>query len=97
MALHDSGIKNVVASLGTALSSNQITLLSRSTDSKKILLNFDSDNAGIRAANRAISEVENLAIQGQLDLRVLQLPSGKDPDEFLKDNSQSEYEALAAK
>ena len=97
MALHDSGITNVVASLGTALSRNQITLLSRATDSKKILLNFDSDNAGIRAANRAISEVENLAIQGQLDLRVLQLPSGKDPDEFLKDNSPSEYEALAAK
>ena len=41
--------------------------------------------------------MENLAIQGQLDLRVLQLPSGKDPDEFLKDNSPSEYEALAAK
>ena len=97
MALHDVGIKNVVASLGTALSRNQITLLSRSTDSKKILLNFDSDNAGIRAANRAISEVENLAIQGQLDLRVLQLPSGKDPDEFLADNSPSEYEALATK
>ena len=97
MALHDSGIANVVASLGTALSRNQITLLSRSTDSKKILLNFDSDNAGVRAANRAISEVENLAIQGQLDLRVLQLPSGKDPDEFLRDNSPSEYEALATK
>ena len=97
MALHDAGINNVVASLGTALSRNQITLLSRSTDSKKILLNFDSDSAGIRAANRAINEVENLAIQGQLDLRVLQLPSGKDPDEFLRDNSPSEYEALAAK
>jgi len=97
MALHDSGITNVVASLGTALSRNQITLLSRSTDSKKILLNFDSDNAGIRAANRAISEVESLAIQGQLDLRVLHLPSGKDPDEFLRDNSPSEYEALATK
>ncbi len=97
MALHDSGIENVVASLGTALSRNQITLLSRSTESKRILLNFDSDNAGIRAANRAINEVESLAIQGQLDLRILQLPSGKDPDEFLKDNSPSEYEALAAK
>tara|TARA_Y100001968_G_scaffold314100_1_gene339062 strand:- start:3521 stop:5323 length:1803 start_codon:yes stop_codon:yes gene_type:complete len=97
MALHDSGIKNVVASLGTALSRNQITLLSRSTESKRILLNFDSDNAGIRAASRAISEVENLAIQGQLDLRVLQLPSGKDPDEYLFDNSPSEYEALASK
>ncbi len=97
LALHDAGITNVVASLGTALSRNQITLLSRSTDSKRILLNFDSDNAGIRAANRAISEVENLAIQGQLDLRILQLPSGKDPDEFLKDNSSSEYEALVTK
>ena len=97
MSLHDAGITNVVASLGTALSRNQITLLSRATDSKKILLNFDSDKAGTRAANRAITEVENLAIQGQLDLRILQLPSGKDPDEFLKDNSPSEYEALAAK
>ena len=97
MALHNCGITNVVASLGTALSRNQITLLSRSTDSKKILLNFDSDSAGIRAANRAISEVENLAVQGQIDLRVLHLPSGKDPDEFLVDNSPSDYEALAAK
>ena len=97
MALHECGVTNVVASLGTALSRNQITLLSRSTDSKKILLNFDSDNAGLRAANRAISEVENLAVQGQIDLRVLQLPSGKDPDEFLRDHSPSEYEALAAK
>ena len=97
IALHDSGVNNVVASLGTALSRNQITLLSRSTDSKKILLNFDSDKAGIRASNRAISEVENLAMQGQLDLRILQLPSGKDPDEFLRDNSSSEYEALALK
>ncbi len=96
MALHDSGITNVVASLGTALSSNQITLLSRCTDSKKIILNFDTDNAGIRAASRAINEVENLAIQGQLDLRVLQLPSGKDPDEFLLNHSSADYEALAA-
>ncbi len=95
MALYDSGITNVVASLGTALSGNQITLLSRCTDSKKIILNFDTDNAGTRAANRAISEVENLSIQGQLDLRVLQLPSGKDPDEFLINHSSAEYEALA--
>ena len=45
-------------------------------------------------ANRAIGEVEQLAMQGQLELRVLHLPSGKDPDEFLKDHGAGDYRAL---
>ncbi len=94
ISLHASGICNSVASLGTALSSQQITQLCRCTDSKRIVLNFDADGAGIRAANRAIGEVEQLAIQGQLELRVLHLPSGKDPDEFLQDHSVAEYKVL---
>jgi DNA primase len=94
IALHAAGITNAVASLGTALSGQQITQLCRCTDSKRIILNFDADRAGVRAANRAIGEVEQLALQGQLELRVLHLPSGKDPDEFLQDHGAGDYRAL---
>ena len=94
IALHSAGVNNAVAALGTALSSQQITQLCRVSDSKRIVLNFDADRAGIRAANRAIGEVEQLAMQGQLELRVLHLPSGKDPDEFLKDHGAGDYRAL---
>ena len=94
IALHAAGITNAVASLGTALSSQQITQLCRVTDSKRIVLNFDADGAGVRAANRAIGEVEQLSLQGQLELRVLHLPTGKDPDEFLKDHGAGDYRAL---
>ncbi len=94
ISLHAAGITNAVAALGTALSSHQITQLCRCSESKRIVLNFDADNAGIRAATRAIGEVEHLAMQGQLELRVLHLPSGKDPDEYLKSFSSVEYKAL---
>ncbi len=97
IALHSKGITNSVASLGTALSSQQITQLCRSSESKRIVLNFDADTAGVRAANRAIGEVEQLAMQGQLDLRVLHLPSGKDPDEYLQENGPGDYLALIDK
>ena len=94
IALHAAGITNAVAALGTALSSQQITQLCRCSDGKRIVLNFDADGAGVRAANRAIGEVEQLALQGQLELRVLHLPSGKDPDEFLKAHGAGDYRAL---
>ncbi len=94
IALHAAGITNAVASLGTALSGQQITQLCRCSDSKRIILNFDADRAGIRAANRAIGEVEQLALQGQLELRVLHTPSGKDPDDYLKDHGPGDYRAL---
>jgi len=94
IALHAAGITNAVASLGTALSGQQITQLCRCTDSRRIILNFDADRAGVRAANRAIGEVEQLALQGQLELRVLHLPSGKDPDEFLQEHGAGDYRAL---
>jgi DNA primase len=94
IALHAAGITNAVAALGTALSSQQITQLCRCCDSKRLILNFDSDGAGVRAAQRAIGEVEQLALQGQLELRVLHLPAGKDPDEFLKDHGAGDYRAL---
>ncbi len=94
IALHAAGITNAVAALGTALSSQQITQLCRCCDSKRLILNFDADGAGVRAAQRAIGEVEQLALQGQLELRVLHLPSGKDPDEFLKEHGAGDYRSL---
>ena len=94
IALHAAGITNAVAALGTALSNQQITQLCRCCDGKRLILNFDADGAGVRAAQRAIGEVEQLALQGQLELRVLHLPSGKDPDEFLKDHGAADYRSL---
>ncbi len=94
IALHAVGITNSVAALGTALSGQQIKQLCRCSDSKRIILNFDTDGAGVRAAKRAIGEVEQLALQGQLELRILQLPSGKDPDDYLKEHSAFDYKTL---
>lgn len=96
IALHEAGINNVVASLGTALSLNQVKQLLRYTDSKRIILNFDADAAGTNAAERAIGEIANLAYQGQVQLRILNLPKGKDADEFVKGKTDgaAQYQTL---
>ena len=84
IALHEAGIDNVVASLGTAFTQNQLKQLLRFTSSKQVILNFDADNAGKKATERAISEVEDLVYGGVVQLRILNLPDGKDADEFVK-------------
>jgi DNA primase len=84
IALHAAGITNVVASLGTALRSEQVKQLLRYTESKQIILNFDADAAGTQASERAIGEIANLTYQDQVRLRVLRLPDGKDADEFMQ-------------
>lgn len=92
IALHAAGITNVVASLGTALSLDQVRQLLRYTESKQIILNFDTDQAGAKAAERAIKEIVDLVYksdltdqtQDQVRLRILTLPDGKDADEFLQ-------------
>ena len=91
VTLHSAGVRNSVASLGTALGSWQITQLCRAAASKRIVLNFDGDRAGARATQRAIQEVEQLALQGQLELRVLSLPSGQDPDDYLRQHGSAAY------
>ena len=94
IALHAVGISNAVASLGTALSASQLRQLLRYTESKQIVLNFDADTAGIKAASRAISEVEMLAYRGEVQLRILNISEGKDADEFLRAADVSEYRQL---
>ncbi|MDJ0590301.1 MAG: DNA primase [Pleurocapsa sp. MO_226.B13] len=84
IALHEAGIDNVVASLGTAFTQNQLNQLLRFTASKQVILNFDADNAGKKATERAIAEVEDLVYSGVVQLRILNLPDGKDADEFIR-------------
>lgn len=89
IALHAAGITNVVASLGTALSQAQVKQLLRYTESNQIVLNFDADVAGTNATERAIAEVAPLVYGGQVQLRILNLPDGKDADDFLKAHSDA--------
>ncbi len=96
IALHAHGFSHAVASLGTALNHEQIKQLLRFTDSKQIIFNFDADRAGIKATQRAIQEIEPLVYDGQVNLRILNLPSGKDADEFLygDPSAQGQYQQL---
>lgn len=78
IALHQAGFHNAVASLGTAFTMQHATLLKRYTD--QVILTYDSDNAGVRAALRAIPILKTAGIS----VRVLNMMPYKDPDEFIK-------------
>ena len=91
IALAQFGITNVAASLGTAFTPEQSKLLSRFT--KSVVINYDGDQAGIKAARRAI---EHLLPQ-EFDIKVLVLPDGKDPDDFVRENGKSGYDQLRGK
>jgi DNA primase len=78
ISMHQAGFTNAVASLGTAFTSGHGILLKRYTD--RVVLSFDSDEAGIRAAMRAIPILK----EAGLSIRVLDLTPYKDPDEFIK-------------
>jgi len=94
IALHAAGITNVVASLGTALSIEQVRLAMRYSNSKQLVLNFDADKAGTIAAERAIGEVADLAYKGEVQLKILNIPDGKDADEYLLTHSSEDYQQL---
>jgi DNA primase len=94
IALHAAGITNVVASLGTALSLEQVRQLLRYNESKQLILNFDADVAGTQAAQRAIGEIAQLAYCGEIQLRILNLPEGKDADEYLRTLTPEHYREL---
>jgi len=96
IALHAAGINNVVASLGTALSMEQVRQILRYTESKQLVLNFDADKAGTNAAERAIGEIAELAYKGEVQLKILNLPDGKDADEYLQGRNPEDYRELLA-
>ncbi|EAM49009.1 DNA primase [Crocosphaera watsonii WH 8501] len=99
IALHSAGITNTVASLGTAFSESQLKQLLRYSDSKGVIFNFDADKAGIKATERAIKEIESLIYSGQVNLKILNIPDGKDADEFINshDNGSEQYQELIEK
>ncbi len=97
IALHLAGFPQTVASLGTALSKEQILQLARYTPSKRIYLNFDGDQAGIKAAERAIGGFADLVYKGTIQLRIVTLAEGKDADEFLQHHSAAEYRSSLEK
>jgi len=94
IALHAVGINYVVASLGTALSLEQVKLLLRYSESKRLILNFDADSAGTNATDKAIGEIATLAYNGVVNLKILNLPQGKDADEYLRSHSPADYQKL---
>lgn len=78
IALHAAGFENAVATLGTAITSEQARIMARYT--KKVIISYDSDEAGQTAADKAMRLLGEVG----LDVRVLKLSGAKDPDEYIK-------------
>ena len=88
VTLHQYGFDNAVASLGTSLTEEHATLLSRYTE--QVVLTYDGDEAGQRAAKRAIPMLEKVGIQ----VKVLRMKDAKDPDEFLHKFGSDAFKVL---
>jgi DNA primase len=91
ISLYQSGVKNVVAVSGTALTDDQVQLLSRYT--KNVVLLFDADVAGIKASMRSIE----ILLKRDMEIRVVSLPKGEDPDSFVNKYGKDEFEELIKK
>lgn len=85
IAMHQAGFTQAVASLGTAFTSGQANLLRRYTEN--VILSYDSDGAGVKAALRAIGILKEAGLTG----KVLNLEPYKDPDEFMKNLGREEF------
>ncbi|APQ73635.1 DNA primase [Clostridium botulinum] len=85
ITLHQYGIKNSVASLGTALTTNQARLLKRYAD--KVIISYDSDTAGQLATQRGLEILKDVG----LGVEILTVPDGKDPDQFVKAHGKEAY------
>mgnify|MGYP003371327911 FL=1 len=91
ISLHQRGINNVVAPLGTALTQQQGWLLRK--NSEQIVLSFDSDEAGLQAKLRALDILQNMGC----DIRVLQMEGAKDPDEYIVKYGNARFQNLIDK
>jgi DNA primase len=88
ISLYQSGIKNVVAVSGTALTDDQVQLLSRYT--KNVVLLFDADVAGIKASMRSIE----ILLKRDMEVKIVSLPKGEDPDSYVNKYGKDEFEEL---
>ncbi len=91
IALYQFGITNCAASLGTAFTEQQSKLLGRSA--KKVVVNYDGDAAGVKAARRAIETL----LAEDFEIKILVLPDGQDPDDFLRANGAESYNEMRGK
>jgi len=90
ISLHQNSVKNVVAALGTALTESQARLINKYA--KQVILAYDTDNAGMAAAERAI----DILCSSGCAVKVMSLPDGKDPDEYIKNHGNDEFNVLVA-
>lgn len=90
VAMHQCGVENVVANSGTALSIHQIHILHRFTSN--ITLIYDGDAAGIHAAMRGI----DMLLSEGMNVKILMLPNGQDPDEFARNHTAEEFRQYIA-
>lgn len=88
VAAHQHGIKNVVATLGTALTREQVKLLQRYTE--EIIIAYDADAAGQKAAIRGLDLIQQLGCR----VKVLQIPEGQDPDDYIRNNGVDAWNHL---
>ncbi len=91
IALHQAGIENAVAPLGTALTENQMALLWKLT--QQPVLCFDGDGAGIRAANRAV-DLALPHLKPGFSVRFAMLPDGKDPDDLVRNEGRAPFDKV---
>lgn len=84
------GVRNIVASLGTALTADQAKLLGRFA--RKVVVNYDGDRAGVQAAKKAIE----ILLAEDIEVKVLVLPDNADPDEFIRKFGATEYQKRRA-
>ncbi len=91
ISLYQSGIKNVVAVSGTALTEEQVQLLSRYT--KNVVLLFDADTAGIKASMRSIE----LLLKRDMEIKIVSLPAGEDPDSYVNNYGRESFEEAVKK
>ena len=85
IALYQFGIRNTAASLGTAFTPEQAKLLGRFT--KRVVINYDGDSAGIKAARKAVE----MLLPNDFEIKVLILPDGRDPDDFVREFGAESY------
>jgi DNA primase len=91
ISLYEHGVRNTAASLGTAFTPEQSKLLSRFT--KRVVINYDGDDAGIKAARRAIEHL----LPHDFEIKVLVLPDGQDPDDFVRQHGTEAYNEARGK
>ena len=90
IAVHQAGVKHVVASCGTSLTEPQVRMLARY--SSELVVSYDPDSAGKAATDRSVS----LLLEEGLSVRVLRLPGRMDPDQFIRENGSEAYRAYLA-